>query len=290
MKNILVTGANGQLAQCLKDVAEYANQDEYQFVFVSRNELDISNVKEIEDYFQSTNIDSVVNCAAYTAVDLAETEKEKAFQTNAEAVGNLAKICSENKIEFIHISTDYVFDGNSNEAFKVEDQTNPINVYGKSKLEGELLAMMNNPNSIIIRTAWVYSQYGKNFMKTMLRLFSEKDEISVVNDQVGTPTNANDIARAILKIIQSEKKIPGIYHFTNAGETTWYEFAETIKEFTQSETKINPIPTSQFPTPAIRPAFSVLDTQKIREVYQVQTPDWKESLKNLLIQENFLEA
>lgn len=290
MKKILVTGANGQLGQCLKKQSKSLNPEEFQFVFVGRNELDIANEKEIQKFLTQNTFDFLVNCAAYTAVDLAETDKEMAFKINAEAVGNLAKFCKNQDITFIHISTDYVFDGNANKAIPVDAKTNPINMYGQSKLKGEQLAMKSNPDSIIIRTAWVYSQFGKNFMKTMLRLFSEKDEISVVNDQMGTPTNANDIAQAILKVIQSEKKFPGIFHFTNAGETSWFEFAEAIKEFTQAKIKINPIPTSQFLTPAKRPAFSVLDTQKIQEVYQVQTPDWKESLKNLLTQENLHEA
>lgn len=282
MKNVVVTGANGQLAQCLKDVAQTLDANQYEFTFVSRDELDISKSDKIAAYFNTKEIDCVVNCAAYTAVDLAEKEVDKAYQVNAEAVGNLAKKCAEKNSEFIHISTDYVFEGNATNPIKVEDYTHPLSVYGKSKLLGEKLALENNPNSIIIRTAWVYSQYGKNFMKTMLRLFAEKNEISVVNDQKGTPTNANDIAKAILKIIQTEQKTPGIFHFTNAGETTWFGFAEAIKKFTNSDIIIHPIPTSEFPTPAKRPVYSVLDISKIQEVYGVASPNWKDSLKSLL--------
>ena len=282
MKKVLVTGANGQLGQCIKDAVSQINNSEYQFTFVTRQEFDLANIQMMRDYLAQNELDVLINCAAYTAVDLAEEEVDKAYAVNAEAVGELAKICAEKNIVFIHVSTDYVFDGNADKPFAADHETNPISVYGKSKLVGEQLAMKNNPESIIIRTAWVYSQHGKNFMKTMLRLFADKDEISVVNDQKGTPTNANDIARAILKVVQTRKKTPGIYHFTNAGETTWFGFAEAIKELTNSEIKINPIPTSEFPTPAKRPAYSVLDTTKIQEVYDVECPQWKDSLKLLL--------
>ena len=282
MKKVLVTGANGQLGQCIKDAVSQINNSEYQYTFVTRQEFDLANIQMMRDYLTQNEFDVLINCAAYTAVDLAEEEVDKAYAVNAEAVGEMAKICAEKNIEFIHVSTDYVFDGNADKPFAVDHETNPISVYGKSKLVGEQLAVKNNPESIIIRTAWVYSQHGKNFMKTMLRLFADKDEISVVNDQKGTPTNANDIARAILKVVQTRKKTPGIYHFTNAGDTTWFGFAEAIKELTNAKIKINPIPTSQFPTPAKRPAYSVLDTAKIQEVYDVECPQWKDSLKLLL--------
>ncbi len=282
MKKILVTGANGQLGQCIKDAVSQINNSEYQYTFVTRQEFDLANIQMMHDYLTQNELDVLINCAAYTAVDLAEEEVDKAYAVNAEAVGELAKICAEKNIVFIHVSTDYVFDGNAEKPFTADHETNPISVYGKSKLVGEQLAIENNPETIIFRTAWVYSQHGKNFMKTMLRLFADKDEISVVNDQKGTPTNANDIAKAILKVVQSEKKTPGVYHFTNAGETTWFGFAEAIKELSNAEIKINPIPTSEFPTPAKRPAYSVLDTSKIQEVYGVECPQWKDSLKLLL--------
>lgn len=281
MKRIMVTGANGQLAQCLKDEVSHLDSKAFQFIFMDREQFDLSNPALIESWFFSNSVNCVVNCAAYTAVDLAEKEVEHAFQINADAVGLLAKECREQGADFIHISTDYVFNGMAVEPFTENDPTEPMNVYGKSKLEGERLAMENNPETVIIRTAWVYSQYGKNFLKTMLRLFKEKDEISVVNDQSGTPTNANDIAKAIVKVIQTKKK-PGIYHFTNGGETTWFGFAKKIKELTDSDIKISPISSLQYPTPAERPKFSVLNTSKIREVYGVEMRNWEDSLAELI--------
>lgn len=282
MKKILITGADGQLGKCLKDVAKELPKDKYSFLFMNHNQFDINNSDLIQSYFFSNKIDCLINCAAYTAVDEAERKAEKAFQINADAVGLLANECAEQNADFIHISTDYVFNGMTNEAFTEEDLTQPINVYGKSKLEGERLALENNPNTIIIRTAWLYSQYGSNFLKTMLKLFKEKKEISVVNDQKGTPTNANDLAKAIIKIIKNPDKKYGVFHFTNSGEANWFEFAKAIKDLTKSEIKINPVPSSAYPTLAQRPLYSVLNTEKIKTQYKVETPEWKESLKELL--------
>lgn len=282
MKKILITGADGQLGKCLKDVAKELPKDKYSFLFMNHSQFDINNSDLIQSYFFSNKIDCLINCAAYTAVDEAERKAEKAFQINADAVGLLAKECAEQNADFIHISTDYVFNGMANEAFTEEDLTQPINVYGKSKLEGERLALENNPNTIIIRTAWLYSQYGSNFLKTMLKLFQEKKEISVVNDQKGTPTNANDLAKAIIKIIENPYKKYGVFHFTNSGEANWFEFANAIKNLTKSKIKINPVPSSAYPTLAQRPLYSVLNTEKIKTQYKVETPEWKESLKELL--------
>ncbi|MDO5655138.1 MAG: dTDP-4-dehydrorhamnose reductase [Flavobacteriaceae bacterium] len=282
MKRILVTGAGGQLGMCLRDAVQATNLQGYDFLFVNREQFDICNRKLVESWFFSNRVDVVVNCAAYTAVDKAEDDVENAFLANADAVGLLAAESAEQGAFFVHVSTDYVFNGMAVEPFVEDDYTQPLNVYGKSKLEGERLAMEKNTKTVILRTAWVYSQYGKNFLKTMLRLFAEKDEISVVQDQRGTPTNANDIAKAILKIILTEKKTPGVFHFTNAGATTWYGFAEAIKEFTESKITIHPIASSSYPTPAQRPQYSVLDTSKIKETYDVEVRDWKESLKELL--------
>lgn len=282
MKKVLVTGSNGQLAQCIKEITHKNPLKNYDFIFKDKDNFDLSNFIFIKDYFSKNNVHAVINCAAYTAVDQAENDIENAFKVNADAVGCLAKECAKQNAIFIHISTDYVFDGRASKPLLEDDLANPQNIYGKSKLEGELLAFENNPNSIIIRTAWVYSQYGKNFLKTMLHLFSEKEEISVINDQLGTPTNANDIARAILKILFSENRKAGIFNFTNAGEATWFDFAQEIKNQTGAKIKINPIPSSAYPTPAKRPKFSVLNNQKIIEIYQVLQPNWKEALHEVL--------
>jgi dTDP-4-dehydrorhamnose reductase len=237
----------------------------------------------LRDYFSVYHPAYLINCAAYTAVDRAEQEKDLAFQVNGEAVGVLAAICKENHTKFIHISTDYVFDGTATEPYKEDSPTNPQSVYGSSKLEGEKQAFEFNPDSIIIRTSWVYSEYGKNFVKTMVNLMKEKEEISVVNDQVGSPTYAADLAEIILQIVSSGKWIPGIYHFSNEGIISWFDFAVVIKELIGSHCKINPIPTYQYPTPAKRPAYSVLDTSKIRETFAVLLKNWKESVKACIL-------
>ncbi|RYZ47665.1 MAG: dTDP-4-dehydrorhamnose reductase, partial [Chitinophagaceae bacterium] len=222
--------------------------------------------------------DFVINCAAYTAVDKAESEREEAFQINATAVGALAAACSKQGTGFIHISTDYVFDGSRQTPFKEDDAVNPINVYGESKLAGEQAALQNNPQSIVIRTSWVYSSYGKNFVKTMMRLMSEKQIISVVNDQWGSPTYAADLAKAILHIIDSGEWKPGIYHFSNEGVISWFDFAKEIGSLIQTNCEVLPTTTANFPTPAKRPAYSAMDKTKIHQQYKIALRPWKESL------------
>jgi dTDP-4-dehydrorhamnose reductase len=211
-------------------------------------------------------------------VDKAETDRDLAFQVNAEAVGILAAVCNEYGTLFIHISTDYVFDGTATTPYRPDSITNPQSVYGATKLEGERQAIQLNPASIIIRTSWVYAEFGKNFVKTMLRLMNEKDEITVVNDQIGSPTYAADLAEAILHIIKSANWHPGIYHFSNTGIISWYDFAMEIKNQIQSNCLVKPIPTSAYLTPAKRPAYSVMDTSKISNTYQLVLKDWKASL------------
>ncbi|MBV7440110.1 dTDP-4-dehydrorhamnose reductase [Weeksellaceae bacterium TAE3-ERU29] len=282
MKQVLVIGANGQLGNCIKKAEKKYNLPETQFTYVDRTELDITNASAIENYLNNNSFDYVVNCAAYTAVDQAETDKETAFKVNADAAGYLAKETALRETTFIHISTDYVFDGTADIPIKPNDKTNPINAYGESKLKGEQLALTENPKTIIIRTAWVYSEFGGNFVKTMLRLFSEKEEISVVNDQKGTPTNANDLAEAIINIIKNGLKESGIYHFTNEGETTWFDFANTIKEITHSSIIIKPTSSVNYKTPAKRPNYSVLDLSKFKETFKQEIPEWKISLKIFL--------
>jgi dTDP-4-dehydrorhamnose reductase len=279
---ILVTGANGQLSSELQVIApQYAG---FKFLFVTREELPIENEDAVKKYFATHAIDYCINCAAYTAVDKAETEKENAFLINADAVGNLATVCSNNNTQLIHISTDYVFDGTAIQPYKETDNTNPVSVYGKSKLQGEAWAMQNAPSTIIIRTAWLYSSFKNNFVKTMLRLMKEKESINVVRDQFGCPTYAADLAAAIMQIITSNQsnKNPGIYHYANAGITNWYEFAVAIKKLIGSNCIVNAITTEQYPTAAKRPAYSVLDTAKIKETFSVSVPDWETSLQKCL--------
>ncbi|MBS7334178.1 MAG: dTDP-4-dehydrorhamnose reductase [Weeksellaceae bacterium] len=276
MKRILVTGANGQLGQSIREISENYNQSAFEFV--SRAELDITNNEMVISYFDNNKFDAVVNCAAYTAVDLAESDIENARLVNATATKNLAEATAKADIPFIHISTDYVFDGTISTPRLESDQVNPIGVYGLTKLEGENLALENNPKTIIIRTAWVYSKYAKNFVKTMLWLFNEKEEIGVINDQIGSPTNAVDLADAIAQILSKDELTYGIYNYSNEGECSWFDFATKIKELTNSSIKINPIPTTDYPTPAKRPAYSLLDKTKIKETYNIEIPNWEESL------------
>lgn len=287
---ILVTGANGQLGKELQALA--ASYPQYEFIFLSRENLSIHHAGEVKKAFALYQPQYCINCAAYTAVDKAESEKELAFSINGEATGVLAAVCKETDCHFIHISTDYVFDGTATTPYPEDAPVNPQNVYGASKLEGEKLALQHNPDAIIIRTSWVYSEFGKNFVKTMLRLLHEKEEINVVNDQFGSPTYAADLATAIIEIINklqisgvqpptSKLQPPtssGIFHFSNEGVINWYDFAVAIKELSGSKCKINPIPSSSFPTPAKRPTWSVLDKSRIQNVFGIQLKEWKQSL------------
>ncbi len=279
---ILVTGANGQLA---KEIQEISTNYPYKFLFASKEELPIDNSEAVQQFFEENQIDYCINCAAYTAVDKAETEQEKAFRINAFAVENLAEICHEHQTKLIHISTDYVYDGSEKKPLKETDPVAPPNVYGQSKLKGEELALLKSPSAVIIRTSWVYSSFGNNFVKTMLRLFREKEEINVVADQVGCPTYAGDLAAVIMRFVErveASENHSGIVNFSNEGITNWYEFALAIKEFSNSGCKINPIPSSFYKTPAERPSYSVLDTSKIKEWLEMEIPFWKDSLLECL--------
>ena len=279
---ILVTGANGQLGKELKELS--SSFPEFEFIFLSRTDLPIHHYKMVRDYFEIYKPSFFINCAAYTAVDRAEQERDLAMQVNGESVGVLAAICKENDCRFIHISTDYVFEGNATEPYTEDTPTNPQSVYGASKLEGEKQAFQFNSATIIIRSSWVYSEFGKNFVKTMMKLMSEKNEVSVVNDQTGSPTYALDLAGAILTIVsnsstQPKNWKPGIYHYSNSGVISWYEFAVAIKEITGADCIIHPIPTSSYPTPAKRPVYSVLNTKKIQREFGIVIPEWKQSLE-----------
>ena len=279
---VLVTGANGQLGKELQQLADQWTQ--FEFLFLSREDLPIHHFELVRNFFKATHPSYLINAAAYTAVDKAEHEKELAFQVNAEAVGVLAAICREQHCRFLHISTDYVFDGTARQPYLETATTNPQGVYGSSKLEGERQAMQFNPDSIIIRTSWVYSSFGKNFVKTILRLLKEKPEVRVVDDQVGSPTFAADLAAAILQIVSAKNWISGIYNYSNQGEISWYTFAKAIADLTHNTTPIHPITTAEFPTPAKRPAWSVLDCTKISTVYGISILPWKDSLEKCLKQ------
>lgn len=280
LPRILVTGANGQLGKELRELE--ALYPQFEFLFASREDLPIHHFEMLRHYFSVYKPAYVINAAAYTAVDRAETEKDKAFQVNGEAVGVLAAICRQQGARLVHISTDYVFDGKGNRPYKEEDATNPQNVYGASKLKGEAEIGLYNPDAIVIRSSWIYSSYGKNFVKTMLRLMQEKKEISVVNDQFGSPTYAADLAEAILEIIASGNWVPGIYHYCNEGVISWYDFAVAIREMIASNCTVHPITTDQYPTAAKRPAYSALDTGKASVTYGLYIKPWKESLQTCL--------
>jgi dTDP-4-dehydrorhamnose reductase len=273
---VLVSGANGQLGMELQQlVSDYGD---YQFVFTTREQLSLDHLESLSEVIKHQQPDFCINCAAYTAVDKAESEKELAYRVNAEAPGVLARACHQNNVHFIHVSTDYVFNGEGKSPYKEDDLTDPVNLYGASKLEGERAVMKNNPDAIIIRTAWVYSEFGKNFVKTMLKLMSDREEISVVSDQQGTPTYAADLAKVIMQIISSGKWAPGIYHFSNDGQITWYDFAVAIKELSGKNCRVKPIAASEYPTPAKRPGYSVLDKTKIKSTFGIKGKEWKESL------------
>lgn len=273
---ILVTGANGQLGKELKQLEQAYSG--YTFVFLSREDLPIHHFELVRNFFKGYHPQYLINCAAYTAVDKAETEKDLAFQVNGEAVGVLAAVCKEYSTRFLHISTDYVFDGNGTAPYQPDSPTNPQSVYGASKLMGEKQAVQFNPDSIIIRTSWVYSEFGKNFVKTMMKLMAEREDLNVVNDQVGSPTYAADLASVIMQIIDSGKWVPGLYHYSNEGVINWYEFALAIKEISQSGCRVHPIPSSQYPTPAKRPSYSVLDITLLLQTWSIAPSLWKDSL------------
>ena len=274
---ILVTGANGQLGRELQAIAPAFPQ--FDFLFYDRAALSIADPDAINTFFARERPAYCINCAAYTAVDKAESEKESAYLINGDAVGYLAAACHNTGARLIHISTDYVFDGLSETPLREDDPTDPINTYGASKLEGERQALQHHPEgTLIIRTSWVYSEFGNNFVRTMIRLMKERPSINVVSDQIGSPTYAADLAAAILHIINAPSFIPGLYHYSNEGRISWYEFALAIREDIGSTCEVHPIPTTQFPTPAKRPRFSLLDKSLIRLTYHLTIPEWRPSL------------
>lgn len=280
MQTIIVTGANGQLGQELQRLSP--DFPAYTFHFYTRAELDIANAGQVRRVFEALKPAYCINCAAYTAVDKAESEQEVAFAINAEGTKNLAIACRERDVRFIHISTDYVFNGRGERPYKEDDPTDPVNLYGASKLKGEELALQANPDAVVIRTSWVYSAYGSNFVKAMLRLMQSRTGINVVADQTGSPTYAADLADAIVQIIESGKWQGGIYHFSNDGVITWHEFAREIQHYTHLHCTVSPIPTEQYPTPAKRPHYSVMDKGKIQQTYGIALVPWRSSLYRCL--------
>jgi dTDP-4-dehydrorhamnose reductase len=278
---VLVTGANGQLGQSLQFIAK--NYPKLHFVFCSSSDLDITNLESCQAVFLKIKPNYCINAAAYTAVDKAESETEKANLINVIGPKNLAFVCKEFSSVLLHISTDFVFDGSKNITYNETDIPNPTGVYGQTKLDGEKAIQAVFENYYIIRTSWVYSQFGNNFMKTMLRLASERDSISVVNDQIGTPTNAVDLAEALIQIILTDKRQTtndnfGVYNFSNEGQCSWYDFAKEIFKINKIEIDLKPIPTSSFPTPAKRPKYSVLDKTKIKSTFGLVINKWEEAL------------
>ena len=281
MMNVLVTGSNGQLGSCIKDIE---NQYEgLNFIYTDYQELDVCNLNDVEGFFKTKpKIDYCINCAAYTAVDKAETDVEKAFEINAQGAKNLALVCNEQGAILIHISTDFVFDGEKKEPYTETDVPKPISVYGSSKLKGEVAIQKTLKTHFIIRTSWLYSEHGANFMKTMLRLAETRDEISVVSDQIGTPTYAGDLAEVILNIISANNSKFGVYHYCNEGVSSWYDFAKEIFELHNLSVRLIPILSNQYPTAAKRPKNSALDTERTKEVFNIQPLKWKISLKKLI--------
>ena len=282
MKNILITGANGQLGNEMRILS--AENPEYTYFFTDVAELDICDEQAVLDFVKANNIHVIVNCAAYTAVDSAEDNVELCTKLNADAVGYLAKAAETNGAEFIQISTDYVFDGTAHVPYQETEPTCPNSVYGKTKLAGEQNALSLCSRSMVIRTAWLYSTFGNNFVKTMIRLGKERDSLGVIFDQVGTPTYARDLARAIFAAIR-QGVVPGVYHFSNEGVCSWYDFTKAIHRLAGITTcSVKPLHTSEYPTKAKRPHYSVLDKTKIKNMYGIEIPYWEDSLKECISQ------
>lgn len=280
MTRILITGANGQLGNALR--LELAGDPNIDAVYTDVEDLDITNAEAVENFLRDNAIEMMVNCAAYTAVDRAESDELRAAAINTEAVGIIGQAAGRLGIRVIHISTDYVFSGESYRPYEEKDEPFPQSIYGRTKLEGEGLLTSFCKDAVIIRTAWLYSEFGNNFVKTMLRLAGEREELGVVSDQIGTPTYAGDLAAAIHAVIRSDEWKPGIYHFTNEGVASWYDFAKSIFEIAGKDIRVKPLLTSEYPTAARRPMYSVLSKNKIKRTYNIEIPYWRESLEKCI--------
>ena len=280
MKNILITGANGQLGNEMQMLSE--ENSEYTYFFTDVAELDICNKQAVMDFVRTNDINVIVNCAAYTAVDKAEENVKLCTKLNADAVGYLAEAAEANQSEFIQVSTDYVFDGTAHVPYQETDPTCPNSAYGSTKLAGEQNALTLCSRAMVIRTAWLYSTFGNNFVKTMIRLGKERDSIGVIFDQIGTPTYARDLARVIFTAIR-QGVVPGVYHFSNEGVCSWYDFTKAIHRLAGiTDCKVNPLHTEEYPTPAKRPHYSVLDKTKIKNTYHIEIPYWMDSLQSCI--------
>ena len=283
MKNILITGSNGQLGSEIREISD--QYENYNFIFTDVEELDLTISEDIVSFFADNKIDACINCAAYTAVDKAEDEVELVMLVNSTAVENLSKVCKNNGTLLFHISTDYVFNGKHFMPYVETDTVSPDSQYGLSKLKGEEAVMLNCDKAIIVRTSWLYSSHGNNFVKTLIKLGNERDQLSVVSDQVGTPTYAADLAEAIMVMIASfdETKPKEIYHFSNEGAISWYDFGKAIMKLSNIECAINPIDSKDYASKANRPFYSVLSKLKIKKHYGVNVPYWEDSLHRMII-------
>ncbi|MEM9820671.1 MAG: dTDP-4-dehydrorhamnose reductase [Bacteroidota bacterium] len=287
MTQIIVTGSKGQVGSELQWLT--TQYPHFQFTFVDQEELDITDAHAVHSFFDASAFDYCINCAAYTAVDRAESDRPMAHQVNVEGSRNLAAVCQKNDTQLIQLSTDYVYHNQQNRPFVESDETQPQSVYAITKLAGEQIAQQVAPSTMIIRTSWVYSSFGHNFVKTMLRLGQERDQLNVVFDQIGTPTYARDLAKAILDIIsqvhsspQERSKMAGIFHYSNEGVTSWYDFAIAIMRIENIDCQVFPIETTAYPTPASRPPFSLLNKAKIRQTFELKIPHWEQSLNACL--------
>ncbi len=277
---ILITGSRGQLGNEMQAAAtRYPN---FNYIYTDIAELDICDKAALETFIEANKVKFIVNCAAYTAVDKAEDDVELCYRINRDAVQNIAQVAVANGIKVIHVSTDYVFDGTNHLPYSENQAVCPATVYGKSKLAGEQVLLATNPLSIVIRTAWLYSSYGNNFVKTMIKLGTERESLNVIFDQVGSPTYAADLADAILKIISNNNFVPGIYHYSNEGVCSWYDFAKTIHRLTKISCNVQPIETKDYPARTPRPHYSVLNKARIKQTYGIQIPHWEESLKKCI--------